>query len=528
MTGRGNGCEYGHINDGCFKLIMSAVPDLVFNEMNFLQRPTEHRDEPANDDTQRHASKTGRKREPDEDISAYFTKSKGPLVEGSEPANKRQKKSQTIEKDETGQKVKQQTRARQKTPPIELPQKPFLGFGRKGVQPENNRTRKESPGYFSWPESVAAREPAQTPLEQPDGHQLSRRRSHHGDMVSNRAPNATSRSRTKRGGGPVPLKIDKPAVAQSSRDRKQDTSRTRTTLQSLPRLGDRHEADRTSKSERVPSGYRTSEILDILEPRQVAIDRTMAYRHILERGERTGSDKENNDPNSSIDKLLNQAQEALGKRSSPAYRHREASRCGQDDFIQDGNLQSRQIESAETSTAHRMAPNQLHGQNNVATNHYAAEVPRDISVGHHRFGSNLRVRSEMRGNARHGWDGNGGVHGVQERLLVHPDDEEMLDNGTAVEFFRFDDNQTYRTGHQPEDFVFQSESVAAPSIINTEAERVELKSQNWPLMSGRMVSITPSTHAMSIGREFTSERLAGLHQEVSDDLAGFWKPNKLY
>ena len=52
-----------------------AVPDLVFNEMRFLQRPAEHQDQPIKAQDQQQVNKKDKKRGQDEEISVFFQRS---------------------------------------------------------------------------------------------------------------------------------------------------------------------------------------------------------------------------------------------------------------------------------------------------------------------------------------------------------------------------------------------------------------------------------------------------------------------
>lgn len=59
------------------------MPDLVFNEMKFLQRPHEHQDEVPLNDAAPKQSKKSKQQLREEEISAYFVKK--PLIEGNPP-----------------------------------------------------------------------------------------------------------------------------------------------------------------------------------------------------------------------------------------------------------------------------------------------------------------------------------------------------------------------------------------------------------------------------------------------------------
>ncbi|KAF2164212.1 hypothetical protein M409DRAFT_25554 [Zasmidium cellare ATCC 36951] len=133
-----------------------GLPDLVFNEMKFLQRPQEHQDEVHLDGAAQTQSKKSKQRLREEEISAYFVKK--PTPEG---ALSRRPDARPSTK--AANQAVHRSRGRQQLPSsdiglrhnradVDLPEKPFLGFGSKGPSHESNTHHPTS--YLTWSESA--------------------------------------------------------------------------------------------------------------------------------------------------------------------------------------------------------------------------------------------------------------------------------------------------------------------------------------------------------------------------------------
>jgi hypothetical protein len=125
------------------------VPDLVFSEMRFLQKQKDAPEEQANPDTQRRRRRKNLSRANQEEISAYFTTTRLVLAEKESNIQSKVSSSRQAQTLIPERKNKQQKSASidSDIPTIELPEKPYLGFGSRG-------TRHESTPHLSWSSSI--------------------------------------------------------------------------------------------------------------------------------------------------------------------------------------------------------------------------------------------------------------------------------------------------------------------------------------------------------------------------------------
>ncbi|KAI7464192.1 hypothetical protein KC351_g15568 [Hortaea werneckii] len=125
-----------------------GLPDLAFNEMRFLQKPKDHQDAVSGNQAAKGPTKKDRKHAQDEEISAYFAaQRRDPDGKQHDPSRigsrQRRRKDSPIQ-------------GRQASPPpVELPEKPFLGFGSKGTQQDCSGKHDQSTSHYSWSESAA-------------------------------------------------------------------------------------------------------------------------------------------------------------------------------------------------------------------------------------------------------------------------------------------------------------------------------------------------------------------------------------
>ncbi|KAK3675760.1 hypothetical protein LTR78_004401 [Recurvomyces mirabilis] len=134
----------------------AGLPDLVFNEMRFLQKPKDHQDKtPARPDNEA-ATKKDRQQRREEEISAYFTVGR----DAAQHDHPRQRNSRDPPCKEKGHRLHQRSAAR--PPPVDLPEKPFLGFGSKGQhattqEPTTNSNCTWSDSQTPKPKSIPPR-----------------------------------------------------------------------------------------------------------------------------------------------------------------------------------------------------------------------------------------------------------------------------------------------------------------------------------------------------------------------------------
>lgn len=134
-----------------------AVPDLVFNEMRFLQNAKDHQNEQhalRNQPTQ-HNEKHENDRE---EISAYFSKHQRQNPPDRSPAVAPKPTEQVCLRNRDaspGQSEARQAGSSPLLPDKELPAVPYLGFGSKGMVNQSSREPRPSPStsYLTWSES---------------------------------------------------------------------------------------------------------------------------------------------------------------------------------------------------------------------------------------------------------------------------------------------------------------------------------------------------------------------------------------
>lgn len=134
-----------------------GLPDLVFSEMRFLQKREDAPGEQANPDTQRRRRRKNLTRANQEEVSAYFTTTRVVLAEKESNIQSKVSSSRQAQTLIPERKNKQQKSAsiNSAIPTIELPEKPYLGFGSRG-------TRHESTPRLSWSSSI--RHSSETPV----------------------------------------------------------------------------------------------------------------------------------------------------------------------------------------------------------------------------------------------------------------------------------------------------------------------------------------------------------------------------
>lgn len=277
--------------------------------MRFLQKPTEHQDEAG----RKHESQPTREkdRRPDqaEEISAYFNAKSGNHGEHPDKVDQRAKASELPSQRNASQQVDDVN------PLINLPEKPFLGFGSRGAHPSNNHDRDDGASFYTWSES----------LQQPQHSQEARLVDHAHDEAKapqSRAPKSLvvhkahrdtietanqridrgSWIRTGRSGHRALVEVYQPHNDADPDDKVRPPA-LQTTSQSLPRhpssLPQIHQRRRSTVTSgaQTDHNYRTSDILKVhaapLEPGDM-------YTHPLVYSQQTNHDKENQDPASSL------------------------------------------------------------------------------------------------------------------------------------------------------------------------------------------------------------------------------------
>ena len=313
---------------------MLAVPDLVFNEMRFLQKPTEHQHEVRGVDESRKSKTKEPARNQGQEISAYFNAKTSIVPEARYEERVRQAPMETgKDRLSRGRRAKEADLSK---PLVELPEKPFLGFGSKGVQPLSATGHDDSTSYYTWSES------AQRRLSPHREHQVTAPTYNTGQVLAQNPP-ANRRQvsgkhdrnpskdcgttvgkyaadikhgqwiPTGRARGPAAIEVYQPPHP-SKRVGSRSTSVTKTTSQSLPKhpssptLFNKRTVEKSVTKARESTSYHTSDILNV-HGQSMNYVHTSYPPHV---SEQITQDKENHEPQSSlsIDKVIRRARAA--------------------------------------------------------------------------------------------------------------------------------------------------------------------------------------------------------------------------
>ena len=517
----------------------TVVPDLVFNEMKFLQRPTEHQNEPAETEEVRLVGKKNDKKRPnDEEISAYFITTKDAIAGQAATTSKRQKR---LEPNEVSKNSHRLSNMRQTTAPVDLPEKPFLGFGSKGAQPANERNHDDSTAYFSWSKSSPAHPPPAPPKEQAI-HNVSPRRARHAAQSSTRIDardvegehgNHKARKNrkwvsTKRAKGSSLVEVYQLLNAERPRGLLNETSVTKTTTQSLPHYPslERETVKEGPTSNGLRSSYRTSEILDIRS--EYGRPEYQTRNHHLQRKGHNSSEKENMDPTSSIDRLLSQARRTVTE-SRPGLRSKGRSTRPQDEeLVEIRNGQRSRFTEDRRARSNGVPLIQEDSREQARRSNWESQQAERAQSGHYRPTSTAHFISRTDARATYPQDRYGQLQGTRGYHGMQQEDDEMLDNNPSIERIQFAGNLVYATSKQAEGLVYQENPAPGSGNFEAQASRSEMASHPMSLTKENLSAYPSSVFGLSVGPEFRSGQVFGLQSEKDDEFAGFWKPHKLY
>ena len=526
--------------------------------MRFLQKPREHQDKAAEDERPQHeSSKTDRKRPREEEISAYFSaQQRTKYIQAN--AGSRQPRNVDDGHDNVTSKSRP-VKVSQIAPTIELPEKPFLGFGSKGGEPDNKNTPVESSAYYTWSESV------------PDGHSYARKRPlaapsvNVGELSAKKRNGIRKRSaedhntqkemrRRSRGSGgegdglqpgqwiqtrrtrePALVEMYQPPAASKHGDQQRCPSVTKTTSQSLPKHvppahhGNQIDHDKVTNIRQHHDTYHTSDILEIRNPPRSTGDRHESDQQYS--GHNLQSEKENKDPQStfSIDKVLGQVQEAISNPNfrlpSPSHRGRHVPK----DFFDVGHLQMPEFQAEQR--AQQVEPTESQHDRFQKRSRTAHTPQRERGSYSQSRRSSMRASAHQRMPALppRAIDGRG-LTTRHRRLPSVDQDDEMLDDLPNAGPLPVMDSHVYADGTQAAALVFGHPSMPhLPGMFEVQGHRSsEARMFSRSPVWQTLISRTPSIRGMSMEGKFQGDGGAGLQNDTFDDLAGFWKAHKLY
>jgi len=532
-----------------------AVPDLVFNEMKFLEKPSEHQDHLPIADTHRQSAKEDRKRTRNEEISTYFSAPKRGDQERGEARDERSRRTP----DRSQDKEPRRTSRPEPVSIVELPDKPFLGFGSRAAHPEDKESQLETSTLLTWSESAprgspprrsnsrrhaddhtfenergsAARRvaaPSREAERRPLGHPRNECGTPDADVQQRNSQHDEGRwPRSQRTGQAIvevyeqepPLKRRHPPVR---------TSPTRMTLQSLPREPDRLygvEQPSRNPSHRSPDyhdGYHTSDILKVNDQLHRSVQ-TTAPRQTCAAGSEH-SDKENHIPDSSkssfsLDRMLARARDSVMMPTVRLSPRIEAQR-------------RKSIPPPDSRSTYKGPPLQRRGTTPAQASPYQLPdvyAPRRPSrhlqpperPSSHRETTSLSGLPRRATEPFVAWP-----RSSHRPSIAYDDDDEMLDTGQGPALF--DTIPVYATEQQVHELAHRSMSLPRSGIFEAQERGLEQEelSLRW-MSSEHMQSERLASDTQLVGNDLLSEGLPRRQSRAIDDgIAGFWKPHKLY
>lgn len=517
------------------------MPDLAFNEMRFLQKPKEHQDaDPVAPPMQ--PTKKNQKRSINEEISNYFAE-----IDPDVPTSLGQRHAIKGIRGRTALSTLDPGNQRQPDPPVDLPEKPFLGFGSKGAQGASKSRVPTPNSYLTW--SASTHVPPISPVmpqvverQETSGRTPPGRGSETkpgntyvytstgafkgGQDVSDDKIRRGKRTHPRRLKGPARAELYRPARA-TIRQGKPSKSPLRTTSQPLPEYPPplTRDVSAHATSDIADGSFYTTDILIVREMRpqyERARSGSKSTSHTWSNDQPIDHlcdlDKESVAPDESTPtrRLLNHAQEAV---ANAAKRHSNLAL----------NLQKRRAERAfgenhrqnERNMSHKVdLPDQWPDP--------ASVVPRS------RMSTVSAQRAEYRNHHQPCSSDN------------PPYEDEMLDNQPDAVPLDLKTDYMYATHRQVEDLVYgrQPHHTTAHGQAQLGWQQLDealagppsnfepLSDAIRPHILATSVSAEISIRGLSLDRELQNEQVGGLsvgpESTTADELAGFWKPHRLY
>lgn len=518
--------------------------------MRFLQRPADRQDAPLEAADQQHRSNKDRKRPNDGEISAYF----GAKKPAHEQRGIDQDPHPDRERSGRGGRTTLEPPRRHRTPPIELPSKPFLGFGSEWGQPDGNEARSGHTSRLSWsetpppkppdigrrrfvaptihvnepstkkpknisPVSSRQRQPGDNKYGGEEQSEQQRGASQHGQCVQSR-----------RGKEAALVELCQPRVDRAHGSIGARRSITKTTSQSLPRgFAEQQSEEQRQATYDTHDAYHTSDILKIHDNHATSNGLKSGGRVAaaqLQRG------KEIQDPASSlsIDRLLDNA------RHVAEFNTVEATRAPPKQDHERQHYMDRGYISAPENPG---TPLPVRGEANYPLREQPRPSPwpqRRKALAHagHRTASVPEAQQPVQRFRR---DGVARDHPpcddapTPRSRLPLLEDEEMLDDGQDFDPRMWRHQPVYASMQQAEDLAYGLRSNATPGMYEGQSEQLESEATSLWQRHERTPSNTLLGRSLSMGRTIGSEPVRGPASGEDDgagEMTGFWKPNKLY
>ncbi|KAH9840496.1 hypothetical protein Tdes44962_MAKER01696 [Teratosphaeria destructans] len=541
----------------------NGLPDLVFNEMRFLQRPSDHQDEMPKESDSAHTAKQGRKRHGNEEISAYFAEAE-PQVTATANAPR----VQELRDDRVLQPtVRQASRKDAVEPPVDLPEKPFLGYGSRSAARDSSATAPTNNSDLSWSES-AGLPPNQKERKYSSGRLpvvVEETQANHGrnraivhrsreglplhdctiDGHSNAAELTAENAAcvpSRRANGPAVVEVyhtieRTPSWHDRSRDLVNDKSQHATQrTQHLASNAVRSKGDQQQS-------FNTSDILEIRQPPSTRQGRTPLVEWSPYNSS-TVDDKENRDPESLslTSKLLQKVQRAVIEDTSANVKsaaQNRLSRTTRSTRAQAHHLRLPSPDDPDVSAgSHAQQERSALPQRGLQTGSTVktSRRPAPIESAHSRAANSLHSS----------------IFAVDSLQRGRPVDEEKQDDQPDEPPIEWTSHRAHASTRHLEALVSGPPSSRAPGLYQTQAEHTCIARPTTPRRSNSFaldtnatrsqlfgfgdLARTPSIRGLSVDRELGDEQqheplefghLSG-KAAANDEFAGFWKPHRLY
>ncbi|KAI6910029.1 hypothetical protein KC318_g6379 [Hortaea werneckii] len=525
-----------------------GLPDLAFNEMRFLRKPKDHQEALSGNQAAKGSTKKDWKHSQDEEISAYFAAQRhdpdGKQYDPSRMGNNR------------GRRKNSPTRTQQPSPPpVELPEKPFLGFGSKGTQQDRRHKHDLSTSHYSWSESAAPprAEEGHTPISnaafatgksEEAESATSKREIASRDKASEAsvAQDESFDSLRKRGSlhqsqakkRSTLLETDAAPPSARLKDDEARRSATKTTCQSLP-----HQMPeiriRNAPRSRGGTSCHTSDILRVRQPKTFMTK--SIFDSLIGLAAAREDDKENKQPVSSspIGKLLKRARDALSQPTAEPVKIGQ----GYDSANAGVNVEDRQ-DSSDLASKYRPID---FGGVHLAERRPQSSRPDDAASGQRG------QRDQRLSQGQRIWHG---PPRQQNRVLDHltaqpsygiqnmSSDAEMLDNGNDTFPLELDDRVVYASAENNDELGRYWQYEHSTDLLEMREQSTAPASRPsgrsiQRISTGPDTGRTRAVRGLSIKLENEIMHLPVLggtagsgSVEFDGGLAGFWKPNRLY
>ncbi|SMR52717.1 unnamed protein product [Zymoseptoria tritici ST99CH_1E4] len=522
-----------------------GLPDLVFNEMRFLQNPKEHQNElPAAEPPKQPLNKS-RKQLREEEVSSFFA-NKPPAEKCLERPHSREVRKITAEKNA---RRSQTSCTMLEKPPIELPDNLFLGFGSRGPSHDISAVPRGSNSEYTWSESPAR---AERPIVQPrrpsrPPSSRTRHTSHISNTAASRPGHAASGTHPSRDrANERSQRPDRPVLAEIQphlvNNRRRHTNVV-VSSESLPKIRPKRRATATlsgNGDDTRRSSFHTSDILNLAGPCHTAYaapaPRVLQSEHGATQPVSSGPDSE----------ALRKAFDAVV----------ESHRQSRPENIDQRRPQERH-ESYREGQHPRGTMFQTHEMSEQASERPGDPTPRWVlpQRGFGRASEHSRSLQDSAvdlNTARRTISRQSLSHGLLQQTahaqgyIDYDQDDDMLDYpSAAIPAATAFDNYAYRNSRQTEDLVHQLTFdqddwpyAHEPSQTHYQEAGVE------PSAGGQLWTDLPADLEFDDDQELEQEEQGDTVMEddqepgtstnmriepaIDDELVGFWRPNRLY